>query len=376
MTNFISVSDVEDINALVDKAIFYKVNPLIDIGLGAHKKIGLLFLNPSLRTRISTQVAAQNLGMEAIVFNVDKDGWALEFAEGAIMNGNTVEHIKDAAPVLGSYFDILCIRTFPSLQNREEDYAEKVISQFVKYAGVPIVSLESATLHPLQSLTDIITMQEELEGERSKVKGERVEGERVDGEWSMVNGERVEGERVKAERSKLKGEEAEQKAEGLEGKVGKPKIVLTWAPHIKPLPQCVANSFAQWMNAWNRSKEGGIDFVITHPIGYTLDEQFTKGATITHNQEEALKDADFVYIKNWSSFNNYGAMPEVKGDWMLTNEKLKISNNAKVMHCLPVRRNVELSDELMDGPNSLVTQQGANRVWAAQAVLAEILKTP
>ena len=376
MTNFISVSDVEDINALVDKAIFYKVNPLIDIGLGAHKKIGLLFLNPSLRTRISTQVAAQNLGMEAIVFNVDKDGWALEFAEGAIMNGNTVEHIKDAAPVLGSYFDILCIRTFPSLQNREEDYAEKVISQFVKYAGVPIVSLESATLHPLQSLTDIITMQEELEGERSKVKGERVEGERVDGEWSMVNGERVEGERVKAERSKLKGEEAEQKAEGLEGKVGKPKIVLTWAPHIKPLPQCVANSFAQWMNAWNRSKEGGIDFVITHPIGYTLDEQFTKGATITHNQEEALKDADFVYIKNWSSFNNYGAMPEVKGDWMLTNEKLKISNNAKIMHCLPVRRNVELSDELMDGPNSLVTQQGANRVWAAQAVLAEILKTP
>ena len=354
MTNFISVSDVEDINALVDKAIFYKVNPLIDIGLGAHKKIGLLFLNPSLRTRISTQVAAQNLGMEAIVFNVDKDGWALEFAEGAIMNGNTVEHIKDAAPVLGSYFDILCIRTFPSLQNREEDYAEKVISQFVKYAGVPIVSLESATLHPLQSLTDIITMQEALEGER-------VEGERS---------------KVKGERSKVKGEEAEQKAEGLEGKVGKPKIVLTWAPHIKPLPQCVANSFAQWMNAWNRSKEGGIDFVITHPIGYTLDEQFTKGATITHNQEEALKDADFVYIKNWSSFNNYGAMPEVKGDWMLTNEKLKISNNAKVMHCLPVRRNVELSDELMDGPNSLVTQQGANRVWAAQAVLAEILKTP
>ena len=354
MTNFISVSDVEDINALVDKASFYKVNPLIDIGLGAHKKIGLLFLNPSLRTRISTQVAAQNLGMEAIVFNVDKDGWALEFAEGAIMNGNTVEHIKDAAPVLGSYFDILCIRTFPSLQNREEDYAEKVISQFVKYAGVPIVSLESATLHPLQSLTDIITMQEALEGER-------VEGERS---------------KVKGERSKVKGEEAEQKAEGLEGKVGKPKIVLTWAPHIKPLPQCVANSFSQWMNAWNRSKEGGIDFVITHPIGYTLDEQFTKGATITHNQEEALKDADFVYIKNWSSFNNYGAMPEVKGDWMLTNEKLKISNNAKVMHCLPVRRNVELSDELLDGPNSLVTQQGANRVWAVQAVLAEILKTP
>ena len=335
MTNFISVHDVNDINALVEKALYYKANPLIDQALGANKKIGLLFLNPSLRTRISTQVAAKNLGMEAIVFNVDKDGWALEFAEGALMNGNTVEHIKDAAPVLGSYFDILCIRTFPSLQNREEDYAEKVITQFIKYAGVPIVSLESATLHPLQSLTDIITMQEELKGERSKVKGEGEEGEGL----------------------KVKGE----------GR--KPKIVLTWAPHIKPLPQCVANSFAQWVNAW-----GEADFVITHPIGYTLDEQFTKGATITHNQDEALKNADFVYVKNWSSFNNYGAMPEVKGDWMLTNEKLQSSSNAKVMHCLPVRRNVELSDELLDGPNSLVTQQGANRVWAAQAVLAEILK--
>ena len=335
MTNFISVHDVNDINALVEKALYYKANPLIDQALGANKKIGLLFLNPSLRTRISTQVAAKNLGMEAIVFNVDKDGWALEFAEGALMNGNTVEHIKDAAPVLGSYFDILCIRTFPSLQNREEDYAEKVITQFIKYAGVPIVSLESATLHPLQSLTDIITMQEELKGETSKVKGEGEEGEEL----------------------KVKGE----------GR--KPKIVLTWAPHIKPLPQCVANSFAQWVNAW-----GEADFVITHPIGYTLDEQFTKGATITHYQDEALKNADFVYVKNWSSFNNYGAMPEVKGDWMLTNEKLQSSSNAKVMHCLPVRRNVELSDELLDGPNSLVTQQGANRVWAAQAVLAEILK--
>ncbi len=374
MINFIAVKDVADINALVEKALFYKANPLVDSSLGAHKKIGLLFLNPSLRTRISTQVAAQNLGMEAIVFNVDKDGWALEFAEGAVMNGSTVEHIKDAAPVLGSYFDILCIRTFPTLKNREEDYAEKVITQFVKHAGVPVVSLESATLHPLQSLTDIITMQEEImvKGERSKVKGGREEGE-----WSMVNGERVEGKRSKAfpdRRDGVKGEGAEQQAEGLEVKGARPKIVLTWAPHIKPLPQCVANSFAQWMNAWNRSKEGGIDFVITHPEGYTLDEQFTQGASITHNQQEALKDADFVYVKNWSSFTDYGAMPAVEGDWMLTNEKLKISNNARIMHCLPVRRNVELSDELLDGPNSLVTMQGANRVWAAQAVIAEMLK--
>lgn len=320
MKNFISVNDVADINALVQQALIYKADPLKDITLGTGKKIGLLFLNPSLRTRISTQVAAKNIGMETIVFNVDKEGWALEFAEGAIMNGTTVEHIKDAAPVLGSYFDILCIRTFPSLKNREEDYAETIISQFIKYAGVPVVSLESATLHPLQSLTDIITMREVM----GNIK------------WQVGR---------------------------------RPKVVLTWAPHIKPLPQCVANSFAQWVNAW-----GEADFVITHPEGYELDEQFTKGATITHNQSEALKDADFVYVKNWSAFNDYGAMPGVQQNWMLTAEKLEQSNDAKIMHCLPVRRNVELSDELLDGSNSLVTQQGGNRVWAAQAVLAEILQ--
>ena len=322
MRNFISVNDASDINALVTKGLGYKAEPLKDVALGASKKIGLLFLNPSLRTRISTQVAAKNLGMESIVFNVDKDGWALEFAEGAIMNGNTVEHIKDAAPVLGSYFDILCIRTFPSLKNKEEDYAEIIIHQFIKYAGVPVISLESSTLHPLQSLTDIITIKECLLS---------------NSQWSMVNKKQ-------------------------------PKIVLSWAPHIKPLPQCVANSFAQWMNAW-----GEADFMIAHPDGYTLDEQFTQGATITHDQDAALKDADFVYVKNWSSFDDYATMPFVKENWMLTNEKLSFSNNAKIMHCLPVRRNVELSDEILDGPNSIVTQQAGNRVWAAQAVLSEIL---
>ena len=321
MKNFISVQNVSSINNMVEKALAYKAHPLKDAALGINKKIGLLFLNPSLRTRISTQVAAQNLGMECIVFNVDKDGWALEFAEGAIMNGNTVEHIKDAAPMLGNYFDILCIRSFPSLQNREEDYAETVIHQFIKYAGVPVVSLESSSLHPLQSLTDIITIQEEL-----------------------------------------------RKAPSLWGGGGIPKIVLTWAPHIKPLPQCVANSFAQWINAWGQG-----DFVITHPNGYALDKQFSEGATITHDQNAALKNADFVCVKNWSSFDDYAAMPFVKENWMLTNEKLSLSSNAKIMHCLPVRRNVELSDEILDGPNSLVTQQGGNRVWAAQAVLSEIL---
>ncbi len=319
MRNFLSTKDVANINALVQQALQYKANPLKDQQLGENKRIGLLFLNPSLRTRLSTQVAARNLGMEAVVFNVDKEGWALEFEEGAIMSGNTVEHVKDAAPVLGQYFDILAIRTFPSLKNREDDYSEMFINQFVKYAGVPVVSLESATLHPLQSLTDIISIQESLLAKPI----------------------------TKA----------------------KPKVVLTWAPHVKPLPQCVANSFAQWINAW-----GEADFVITHPADYELSEEFTKGATITHDQDAALKDADFVYVKNWSTFHDYGKVYENDPAWMMTNEKLALTNQAKVMHCLPVRRNVELSDEILDGPNSLVTTQAGNRVWAAQAVLASILR--
>ena len=317
MKQFISVNDVPDINALVKKALAYKANPFADKALGAGKRIGLLFLNPSLRTRLSTQIAASNLGMEAIVFNVDKEGWALEFEEGAIMSGNTVEHIKDAAPILGQYFDVLAIRTFPSLKNKEDDYSEMFVNQFIKYAGVPVVSLESATLHPLQSLTDIITIQEDS--------------------------------RLATRDSRL-------------------KIVLTWAPHIKPLPQCVANSFAQWVNAW-----GEADFVITHPEDYELDEKFTKGATIIKDQNAALKNADYVYVKNWSTYADYGKVYENDPEWMLTNEKLKLTNNAKVMHCLPVRRNVELSDEILDGPNSIITQEAGNRVWAAQAVLATLL---
>lgn len=328
MKQFISVNDVltpsfggvgEAINALVKKALAYKANPFADKHLGAGKRIGLLFLNPSMRTRLSTQIAASNLGMESIVLNVDKEGWALEFEEGAIMSGSKVEHIKDAAPILGQYFDVLAMRTFPSLKNKEEDYSELFLNQFIKYAGVPVVSLESATLHPLQSLTDIVTMQESIQHSALSVK---------------------------------------------------PKIVLTWAPHVKALPQCVANSFAQWVNAW-----GEADFVITHPQDYELDEKFTKGATITTNQDEALKDADFIYVKNWSTYTDYGKIYENDFAWMLTQEKMKLTNNAKVLHCLPVRRNVELSDEILDSVNSLTSVEAGNRVWAAQAVLAEILKT-
>jgi N-succinyl-L-ornithine transcarbamylase len=314
MKNFISVSDTQNIEALVAKALEYKANPFKDKTLGANKRIGLLFLNPSMRTRLSTQIAAANLGMEAVVFNVGQEGWALEFEDEAIMSGTTVEHVKDAAPVLGKYFDILGIRTFPSLKNKEEDYSEKYLKQFIKYAGIPVISLESATLHPLQSLTDIFTIRETFKEKR------------------------------------------------------KPKILLTWAPHVKALPQCVANSFSQWVNAWGKTA-----FTIAHPEGYELDEQFTNGATITHDQNQALKNADFVYVKNWSSFNNYGIMTAVDSDWMMTHKKLQQTNNARIMHCLPVRRNVELSSEILDGPNSIVTQQAGNRVWAAQAVLSEIL---
>lgn len=317
MENFLSVNDASSIDNLIQSGLHFKKDPLVNQNLGKGKRIGLLFFNPSMRTRLSTQIAAKNLGMDAIVFNASKDGWSLEFDDGAVMNGSSVEHIKEAAPVLGKYFDMLGVRTFPSLKNREEDYNEKILHQFVKYANVPVISLESATVHPLQSLTDLITISEFLP---------------------------------------LTGKE-------------KPKIVLTWAPHVKPLPQCVSNSFSEWINAWGKA-----DFVIAHPQGYELDQRFTNGASIINDQSEALRDADFVYVKNWSSYHDYGKIIPVQEDWMLTNEKLKISNNAKVMHCLPVRRNVELSDEVLDTEKSIVTREAGNRVWAAQAVLSDILK--
>ncbi|HSK14070.1 MAG TPA: N-acetylornithine carbamoyltransferase [Phnomibacter sp.] len=319
MQHFLSVKDVTNLDLLIAQALAYKESPAKRCHLGAGKTLGMLFLNPSMRTRLSTQVAASNLGMGSIVFNVDREGWKLEFEDGAIMNGDTVEHVKDAAPILGKYFDILAIRTFPSLHDREEDYSEKVIQQFVQHAGIPVLSLESATLHPLQSLTDLVTMEE----------------------WMQKH------------------------------PIGhRPKVVLSWAPHVKPLPQCVANSFAQWVGAWGKA-----DLVVTHPKGFELDEQFTQGAQVVYDQDEALKDADFVYVKNWSSYHDYGAVLTSAGDdWMLTNRKLELTRNARVMHCLPVRRNVELSDEVLDGPHSLVTEEAGNRVWAAQAVLSSILE--
>ena len=315
MKQFTSVHDVTDINALVAEALQLKHDPYAFQQLGKNKTIGLVFLNPSLRTRMSTQKAALNLGMNAMVLNIDKEGWALELQDGAIMNGTSVEHVREAAAVLGQYVDLLGVRSFPGLKDRDEDYSEAIFNKFVEYCGVPVISLESATRHPLQSLADLLTITE------------------------------------------LK-------------KVERPKVVLTWAPHIKPLPQAVPNSFAEWMC------RADVNFVIAHPEGYALSEDFTQGAIITHNQQEALTGADFIYVKNWSAYEPYGEMPGIGtyDSWMLTNEMLQQTNQAKVMHCLPVRRNLELSDEILDGPNSVVIHEAGNRVWAAQAVLKQLLE--
>lgn len=313
MKLFSSVNDVADVKSIVAEALQLKQNPYAFQHLGKNKTLALVFLNPSLRTRMSTQKAGLNLGMNVMVLNIDKEGWALELRDGVIMNGTTVEHIREAAAVMGQYADIIGVRSFPGLKDRDEDYNETVFNKFVQYCGVPVVSLESATRHPLQSLADLVTIEELKTRPR-------------------------------------------------------PKVVLTWAPHIKPLPQAVPNSFAEWMC------KADVDFTIAHPKGYELSTDFTRGATITHNQDEALADADFIYVKNWSAYEPYGAIFPGNEDWMLTNDRVKITNNAKIMHCLPVRRDLELSAEVLDGESSVVVHEAGNRVWAAQAVLKKMLE--
>lgn len=317
MNKFFSVADAGSLDEIVQEALALKANPNAHESLGKYKTLGLVFLNPSLRTRLSTQKAAMNLGMNVMVMNMDKDGWALETQDGVVMNGTTVEHIREAAAVMGEYCDILGLRSFPSLKDKEADYNEDLFNKFIKFCGVPVVSLESATRHPLQSLTDLITITEYKQA-------------------------------------------------------AKPKVVLAWAPHVKALPQAVPNSFAEWMS--EAHKQGLLDFTVAHPEGYELAESFTKGATITHNLETALAGADFVYVKNWSSYKEYGQVYPVSGSWMMDNAKLKLTNNAKIMHCLPVRRDLELSSEILDGPNSLVIKEAGNRVWAAQVVLKRMLE--
>lgn len=311
MKNFISLHDVENVQELVQEGLKQKKNPFADQELGKNKTIGLLFFNPSLRTRLSTQKAAQNLGMNVMIMNVGQDSWQLEMEDGVIMNGDKAEHVKEAAAVIGSYCDIVAVRAFAGLQDREADYKEIVMEKFRQYAGVPIVNLESATRHPCQSLADLITIEEFK-------------------------------------------------------KTARPKVVLTWLPHFKPLPQAVANSFAEWVNMTD------YEFVITHPEGYDLAPQMVGNAKVIYNQDEALKGADFVYGKNWSSYNDYGKVLTQDPSWMITQQKMDLTNNGLFMHCLPVRRNLKVTDEVLDN-QSVVIQQAANREWSAQAVLKTIL---
>lgn len=312
MQHFTAVSDVPDFKALVQQAAACKADPLNWNHTGVGKTIGLIFFNPSLRTRLSTQKAAANLGLQCIVMNIGSDGWKLEFEDGAIMDGGTAEHVKDAAAVMGRYCDIIGLRSFPSLQDQEKDYQDTVLNAFIQYAGVPIISLESAIRHPLQSLADILTIEEH------KI-------------------------------------------------VEKPKIVLSWAPHPRALPQAVANSFAEWM------RESDYDLVITHPEGYDLAAPFFAGHTVMYDQDEALKDADFVYVKNWSSYRQYGQILSQDPAWTITAEKMALTNQAKFMHCLPVRRNVVVSDAVIDSPQAIVLDQAENRVYAAQAAILSLL---
>lgn len=312
MKNFLNIHDVDDIHILVQEALNCKKNPRADQKLGKNKTLGLIFMNPSLRTRLSTQKAGLNLGMDVMVMNFSGEGWALETEEGVIMNGDKAEHIKEAAAVVGEYCDIIGLRSFPSLKDKQLDYKDHVINEFVKYAGVPIVNLESATVHPCQSLADIVTIEETK-------------------------------------------------------KVKKPKVVLTWAPHPRALPQSVGNSFAQWIN------QTDYDFIITNPEGYDLSKDFTGNARVVHDPDEAYKGADYIYAKNWSSYENYGQILSQDANWLVDERKMKLTNNAKFMHCLPVRRNVVVSDSVIDSENSIVIREAANREWAAQAVLKNLL---
>ena len=311
--NFISLNDIDSLKKWVSEALEIKVNPLKNKKLGKNKTLGMLFFNPSLRTRLSTQKAALNLGMNVMVMNFTNEGWTLEFEDGAIMNQGTSEHIKEAAEVVSQYCDVIAIRAFAELKDKEKDNSEVVISGFLKHATVPIINMESATGHPLQALADAITMEEFKPNHR-------------------------------------------------------PKVVLTWAPHPKALPQAVPNSFVEMM------KLQDADFVITHPKGYELNPAITKDSKIEYNQDKAFENADFIYAKNWSNYNKYGQITNSDPNWTVTADKMKLTNNAKFMHCLPVRRNVIVTDEVIDSENSIVMNQANNRTYSAQLVLQKILK--
>ena len=313
MKNYTSVKDIPSIEKAIETAFEVKKNPFGFQHLGKNKTMVLVFFNSSLRTRLSTQKAAMNLGMNTMVMNVNGDSWQLESELGVVMDGDKPEHLLEAIPVIGNYCDIIGVRAFARFESREDDYTEKIINQFVEYAGVPVVSMEGATRHPLQSYADLVTIEEYKTKER-------------------------------------------------------PKVVLTWAPHPKALPQAVANSFVEWM------KETDYDLVVTHPEGYELAPEFMGDVKVEYDQKKAFKDADFIYTKNWSSYSDYGKILSKDMNWTVNEEKMALTNNAKFMHCLPVRRNVVVTDGVIDSPNSIVVEQAYNREVTAQAVLKMILE--
>ena len=314
MKHFTSVKQLGNLEEAFAKARYVKENPFADQELGRNKTLLMIFFNNSLRTRLSTQKAAMNLGMNVIVLDVNQGAWKLETERGVIMDGDKSEHLLEAIPVMGSYCDIIGVRSFARFESREDDYNEVILNQFIQYSGRPVFSMEAATRHPLQTFADMITIEEYRKKER-------------------------------------------------------PKVVMTWAPHPKALPQAVPNSFAEGMNLTD------FDFVITHPKGYELDPAFTAGARIEYDQDKALEGADFVYAKNWAAYSgeNYGKVLSTDRSWTVSREKMALTNYAYFMHCLPVRRNMIVTDEVIESPRSIVIPEAANRVVSAQTVLKEIL---
>ena len=313
MKHFINLADLPDFHQTLDLAMELKNQPTKWDAMGKGKTLGLLFFNPSLRTRLSTQKAAQNLGLPTMVMNFSQESWALEFEDGTKMSGLRSEHVKEAAAVVSQYCDMVAIRAFASLSDKEKDEAEIVLRSFAKYASVPIINMESATAHPLQALADAITIKE----------------------FQPAH---------------------------------KPKVVLSWAPHPKALPHAVGNSFTQMM------KHMDVDFIIAHPEGYALNPLVTQGVECTTDQKKALEGADFVYTKNWCSYAQYGQILRTDDEWMITPEKMQLTNSGKFMHCLPIRRNIVAADGVLDSHNSLVIQQSQNRIYSAQSVLKQLLE--
>lgn len=316
MKEFSSIKQLPDLQEALREARYVKEHPFADQELGRNRTALLVFFNSSLRTRLSTQKAALNLGMNAMVLDINQGAWKLETRRGVVMDSDKSEHLLEAIPVMGSYCDIIGVRSFAQFESREDDYGEAILRQFIEYSGRPVFSMESATRHPLQTFADIITIEEHR-------------------------------------------------------KASRPKVVMTWAPHPKALPQAVPNSFAEG------AVLAGYDVVIANPEGYDLSPEFTRGARVTHNQDEALSGADFVYAKNWSAYEgeNYGKVLSRDTSWTVTSDKMALTNDAYFMHCLPVRRNMIVSDEVIEGPRSLVIEEAANRVVSAQTILKMMLKS-